>query len=377
MRRRTRAVAVAAALGLAGCASVTLEPGYYWQTVTGHLDVMRRARPIDAVIADPATDPTLRARLEMAREIRRFASRELALPDNGSYASYADLQRPFVVWNVFATPELSLQLERWCFPVAGCVSYRGYYSREDADRFADALRARGLEAYVGGVPAYSTLGWFDDPVLSSFVHYPPAELARLVFHELAHQLLYVSGDTPFNESFATAVEEAGVERWLAARGDPALERAYREHAGRRREFIALLRRSKDALQAVYAGAADDDARREGKRRALDAMLDDYAALKASWGGFAGYDRFFAQRPSNPQLAAVGAYNDLLPAFRALLAREGGDLPRFYAAVRELAALPRPQRQERLAALAAPADSAAATSDAAAGVAARVPADAGR
>ena len=338
---------------------------------------MRRARPIDAVIADPATDPTLRARLEMAREIRRFASRELALPDNGSYASYADLQRPFVVWNVFATPELSLQLERWCFPVAGCVSYRGYYSREDADRFADALLARGLEAYVGGVPAYSTLGWFDDPVLSSFVHYPPAELARLVFHELAHQLLYVSGDTPFNESFATAVEEAGVERWLAARGDPALERAYREHAGRRREFIALLRRSKDALQAVYAGAADDDARREGKRRALDAMLDDYAALKASWGGFAGYDRFFAQRPSNPQLAAVGAYNDLLPAFRALLAREGGDLPRFYAAVRELAALPRPQRQERLAALAAPADSAAATSDAAAGVAARVPADAGR
>lgn len=349
-RAATAAIVAAAVAALGGCASYSDGPGYYWQTVVGHLDVVRRARPVDAVLADPSTDPALRARLERAREIRAFASRELGLPANGSYASYTDVGRPFVLWNVFATPELSLRLERWCFPVAGCVAYRGYYDRDAAERFAQGLRARGLEAHVGGVPAYSTLGWFDDPLLSTFIQYPEAELARLVFHELAHQVLYVSGDTTFNESFATAVEEAGVERWLAARADPALERAYREGAMRRREFVALLRRHKDRLNEVFEGPGDDDAKRAGKRRVLDSLQDEYRQLKASWGGFAGYDRFFAQPPSNPQLAAVGAYNDLLPAFRSLLAQESGDLKRFYARVRELAALDKPARDERLRAL---------------------------
>ena len=346
-RRRRVAAALLAAVALGGCASLADGPGYYWQSVVGHLDVVRRARPIEALIADPSTEPALRARLERAREIRAFASRELGLPANGSYTAYADVGRPFVLWNVFATPELSLRLERWCFPVAGCVSYRGYYDRDAAERFADGLRARGLEAHVGGVPAYSTLGWFDDPLLSTFIRYAEPELARLVFHELAHQLLYVSGDTTFNESFATAVEEAGVERWLAARADPALERAYREQSTRRRDFVALLRRHKERLAAVFDGPGDDDAKRAGKRAVLASLMDEYARLKAAWGGFAGYDRFFERPPSNPQLAAVGAYNDLLPAFRALLAQEAGDLPRFYARVRELAALAKAERDERL------------------------------
>ena len=353
MRRRLTAAAAGAALVLAaalgGC-SATDGPGYYWQSVVGHLEVINRRRPVAELIADPATDPGLRARLERAREIRTYASRELGLPANGSYAAYTDLQRPFVLWNVFATPELSLALERWCFPVAGCVAYRGYYDREAAERFADILRGRGLEAHVGGVPAYSTLGWFDDPLLSSFIQYPEAELARLIFHELAHQVLYVSGDTTFNESFATAVEEAGVERWLARRADPALERAYREQSARREAFVALLRRYKDTLAAVYAREVDDDTKRAGKRATFDALRADYALLRAGWGGFAGYDRFFAQGPTNPQLAAVGAYNDLLPAFREMLRREGGDLPAFYAAVRALSALPRAERDARLRAL---------------------------
>jgi len=349
-RGRSLAWALAALLALGGCASVADAPGFYWQSVVGHLDVMRRRQPVDVLIADPATDPVLRARLERARSIRSFASRELGLPDNGSYASYSDVGRPFVLWNVFATPELSLQLERWCFPVAGCVAYRGYYDREDAERFAGGLRERGLEAHVGGVPAYSTLGWFDDPLLSTFIQYPEAELARLIFHELAHQLLYVPGDTTFNESFATAVEEIGVERWLRVRADPSIERAYREQSKRRVEFVALLRRHKDLLAAVYDGGGDDEAKRAGKHRVLDGLLDGYRSLKAEWGGFAGYDRFFAQPPSNPQLAAVGAYNDLLPAFRTLLARGGGELPRFYDEVRALAALPKPERDSRLRAL---------------------------
>ncbi|MEI7446668.1 MAG: aminopeptidase, partial [Burkholderiales bacterium] len=343
---RVAAAALSAAL-LGGCATWTDGPAYYWQSMVGHLDVVGRARPIDAVIADPATDATLRARLERAREIRAFASSRLGLPDNGSYAKYSALDRPFVLWNVFATPELSLRLERWCFPVAGCVAYRGYYDRDAAEAFALRLREQGLETHVGGVPAYSTLGWFDDPLLSTFIAYPEAELARLVFHELAHQLLYVAGDTPFNESFATAVEEAGVERWLAHRADPELERAYRDQSRRRLEFVALLRRYKDTLASIYAGDGDEAAKRAGKARTFEALRADYATMKAGWGGFAGYDRFFASGPTNPQLAAVGAYNDLLPAFRAMLAREGGDLPRFYAAVRALAALPKADRDARL------------------------------
>ncbi|RPH46211.1 MAG: aminopeptidase [Burkholderiales bacterium] len=354
MRERGPVAAAAAALvliaALGGCAATTDGPGYYWQSMVGHLELINRRRPVDELLADPATEPALRVRLARALEIRAFASRELGLPANGSYTGYTDVQRPFVLWNVFATPELSLTLERWCFPVAGCVAYRGYYDRETAERFAASLRDRGLEAHVGGVPAYSTLGWFDDPLLSTFIQYPEAELARLVFHELAHQVLYVSGDTTFNESFATAVEEAGVERWLAHRADAAVERVYREHAARRLAFVALLRRYKEALNAVYAREADDDAKRLAKRSTFDALRSEYAQLKASWGGYAGYDRFFAQGPTNPQLAAVGAYNDLLPAFRALLAQGGGDLPAFYAAVRDLAALPKAARDARLRAL---------------------------
>ncbi len=354
--RRRPAAPAGVALGLllvalGGCANLSDGPGYYWQSMIGHLDVMRRAQPLDALIADPSTDAALRARLERAREIRAFASRELALPDNRSYTSYADLHRPYVLWNVFATPELSLKLERWCFPIAGCVSYRGYYERAAAERYAQHLRGRGLEAQVGGVPAYSTLGWFDDPLLSTFLEYPEGELARLVFHELAHQLLYVKGDTPFNESFATAVEEAGVERWFAARQDPQVERAYRQHAQRRREFVALLRRHRAALEALYASPVSDDDKRRGKQAVFDALRADYQVLKGTWGGFSGYDRWFAQPLSNAHLAAVGAYNDLLPSFRALLARSGGDLPRFYGAVRELAAMDAGDRGGLLSALA--------------------------
>lgn len=358
--RTAPGLALVAALALLpGCASFTDGPAYYWQSVRGHFDVMWRAKPLDAVLADPGTDGALRRRLASAREIRAFASRELALPANGSYTAYADLKRPYALWNVFATPELSLELERWCFPVAGCVAYRGYYDQGEANAYARRLREQGLEAHVAGVPAYSTLGWFDDPLLSTFLHYPEGELARLVFHELAHQVLYVSGDTPFNESFATAVEEAGVERWLAQRADPALERAYHDHARRRRDFVALLRRHKAALAELYARPVSDDEKRHGKRAVFDALRADYETLKtASWGGFAGYDRWFAQPLTNAHLAAVGAYTDRLPAFRALLAREGGELPRFYEAARALAALPRAERALRLDALAAHAPAAA-------------------
>ena len=354
-----RAVAASALLAslasLGGCSSWSDGPGYYWQSMAGHLAVMREARPIRELLAQPGIDPALRHKLEQVLEIRRFASVDLALPSNGSYTEYADLKRPFVVWNVFATPELSLKLLEWCFPVAGCVTYRGYYDRQDAERFAATLRADGYEAFVRGVPAYSTVGWFDDPVLNTFVRYPDGELARLVFHELAHQVLYVKGDSTFNESFATAVEQAGLERWLAAReaagGDPALRSEWQRFAERRGQFLALLKRHRGALEAAYASPVSDDDKRASKREIFASLRRDYEALKAQWGGYAGYDRWFAQPLTNAHLASVATYTEQVPAFRALLAQQGDDLPAFYAAARRLGELPKADRERALAALA--------------------------
>ncbi|HVL55477.1 MAG TPA: aminopeptidase [Burkholderiaceae bacterium] len=345
MRRLAAAMLAAAVLG--GCVAAGEHLGYYWQSASGHLRILRQAEPIETLIARGDVDPKLRVRLQLVSEIRGFASRELGLPDNGSYTRYADLQRPYVLWNVFATPELSMKLQQWCFPVAGCVSYRGYYDQAQAQHYAQQLRDAGLEAHVAGVPAYSTLGWFDDPVLSTFVHYSEGELARLIFHELAHQLIFVAGDTTFNESFATAVEEIGVERWLAARADPQLKEVHRQRVARKHDFVSLLRRYRGELGAMYGLAIPDEEKRQRKSKLFDALRHDYAALRHDWGGFSGYDRWFAQPLTNAHLAAVGTYNELVPAFRAMLARRDGDLPAFFADVRRLAALPKEQRTAQL------------------------------
>lgn len=348
MRRWIGAGLVVEALLLSGCTALGDSVGYYWQSIGGHLRVMQAARPLEQWLDDPRTDPALRRRLELARDLRRFAVEQLALPDNDSYTRYVELNRPFVVWNVFATPELSLSLQRWCFPVAGCVDYRGYYDFDEAERYARRMRARGFDAYVGAVPAYSTLGWFADPLLSTFIRYPEAELARLLFHELAHQVAYAPGDTAFNESFATAVEEAGIERWIAVRGDARLAQAYADWSTRRRDFQSLLARHREQLGALYASTADDALKRARKAEILAALRDEYERVRqARWGGFAGYDRWFAQPLTNAHLASVSTYTQWVPAFRALLAREQGDLQRFYRAVRALAEASPSERRARL------------------------------
>ena len=334
------ACATAALIG--GCSQL----GYYAQAAQGQYALWSEARPIDDWLGDPATDPKLKARLEKARQIRRFAVRELGLPDNGSYKNYAALSRPFVLWNVVAAPELSLQPLQWCFPIAGCVSYRGYYSKDDAQAYARALREQHYDVQVGGVPAYSTLGWFDDPILSTFINTSDAELARLIFHELAHQVVYIPGDSRFNESFAVSVEEAGVQRWLDQYGTPAMRDSYALYASRRRAFLALLLKHRDALEANYASDASDAAKRAQKARIFAALQDDYQALKAGWGGYAGYDRWFAEPLSNAHLASIATYNDFLPAFRAMLA-QAGSFPRYYAAVRALAQQDKAERDRVL------------------------------
>lgn len=353
MKRRLAAAAFA--LALPGCGLVD----YYWQGVAGQVGVLAGAKPIDDVLAG-TTDPALAQRLRLARDIRAFASRELALPDNGSYTRYADLGRPYVVWNVFAAPALSLAPRQWCFPVVGCVSYRGYFSEADAAAEAARIAARGDDVHVGGVPAYSTLGWFDDPLLSTFVGYPDTSLARLVFHELAHQVVYVRDDTTFNESFATAVEEAGLARWIAAQaGTPQHARLAAEQArgARLREaFRRLVAEARSTLAAVYASDAPEAAKRARKAEVLAGLRAEYAAARAGEGGLAAYDRWFdgpdGRGPNNASLAAVALYDEQVPAFRALLAEAGGDLPAFYGRVRDLARLPKAERDAVLGRLAA-------------------------
>jgi len=326
-----------------GCSNV----GYYWQSVSGQLEIWRRERSVEEVIGDAAAPEPLKRKLASVGRIRDFASKELGLPDNQSYRRYADLERPFVVWNAFAAPEFSLRPVQWCFLFTGCVSYRGYFAKADADHFAAGLAAEGHDVYVGGVPAYSTLGWFADPVLNTFMHYPEVEIARLIFHELAHQLVYVRDDTVFNESFAVAVEQEGVARLLARSGDQAGRAEFERNRRTRAEFTRLVRKYQSRLDALYRTGIAPEAMRERKRSILAELDSEYHGLKQAWGGFAGYDRWFAAKPNNAQIASVALYTQRVPSFEALLKREGGDLARFYAAVKELAGLPREQRDAQL------------------------------
>ena len=304
---------------ISGCESIS----YYGQAIGGHFELMAAARPVDDWLADPQTPPALRRRLESAQRIREFASRELALPDNGSYRSYAELGRPDVVWNVFAAPEFSVEAKLQCFPFAGCVGYRGFFAEEDARRHAAHLRAQGDDVHVGGVPAYSTLGWFDDPLLSTFIQYPDWQLARLLFHELAHQLIYAKHDTTFNESFAVVVEEEGVRRWLAAEGRSAELAEFRASRARRQEFAARVMQARERLAAVYGKDLSSEEKLQAKRV-------EFERLRAA------YPHAVPEEPSNAFLASIAIYTQRVPEFERLLA-ESGSLEKFYGRVRALAA----------------------------------------
>ncbi len=330
-------------LALGGCANF----GYYLQSVSGQLDIWKRERAIENLILDPATPAALKEKLATVLRVREFASRELGLPRNESYRRYADLERPYVVWNVFASAEFSTEPEQWCFLFAGCVGYRGYFAKSDADQFAAGLGAQGYDVFVSGVPAYSTLGWFADPALNTFMHYPEAEIARLVFHELAHQIVYVKDDSVFNESFAVAVELEGVRRWLQRNDDAQQQRQFGERSRQRQAFAGLLQKYRDRLDALYRTRLAPAAMRGRKAAILGEMEQEYQRMKAEWGGFAGYDRWFAQKPNNAQIASVSIYTQMVPAFQALLEKEGRDFGRFYAAVKTLARLEKAQRDDAL------------------------------
>lgn len=326
------------ALALAGCGPL----GYYGQAITGGARVLLQRRPIESVLRQPDTPAELADRLRLVQRLRAFAREELALPVGAAYSHYVELERSWAVWNVVATPELSVEPLTWCFPVAGCVSYRGYFSEARARRFAGRLRRAGHDVAVEGAAAYSTVGWFADPVLSTFVEYPEPDLAALLFHELAHRAVYVRDDTTFNESFATAVEEEGLRRWVERSGVLAVLEGYRTRRAAESELVRRVLACRDRLAALYASAASEEQKRAGKRRLL-------GELRSGAGDpeLGPYGAWLDRELGNAHLAAIGEYRTLVPFFQALLAEHGGDLEGFYEAVAALAALPAPERTAAL------------------------------
>lgn len=326
MRHVLLVAAALCAVSAAGCVS----SGYYLQSVRGQIDLLAKREPIAQVIADPATPEQLRERLASVLEMRAFATRELGLPDNRSYKSYADLGRSYVVWNVFAAPELSVEPENWCFPFVGCLAYRGYFSEDDARRYAARLSDAGADVYVAGVVAYSTLGHFADPVLNTMLRGDDMYIAGVLFHELAHQQIYVRGDSEFNEAFASFVEEEGVRRWLAGRGDAESWQRWQQRQQRRERFGALIRSTRERLEAVYASSLSDERKRARKRELIEALRDAHEQMRAELGHDTGYERWFAGPLNNAQLSSVSTYRRYVPAFRGMLERQQGDLDRFFA-----------------------------------------------
>jgi predicted aminopeptidase len=316
---------------------------YLLQSAQGQLALMARREPIADVLARPSTAPAIRRQLEQVNAIRRFAISDLGLPDNGSYRRYADVGRQYVVWNVFAAPRFSVDPKEWCYPVAGCVAYRGYFLERRARAYAEKLRARGMDVAVGGVAAYSTLGHFDDPILNTMLGWNDVQLASIIFHELTHQKVYVADDSAFNEALATFVEEEGVRRWLLKQGREADLAEFSRQQARAQLVLDLMSATRGRLRALYASGLAPPRMLEAKRAAFADMRAAYARLEAGWGGTAPYQGWFAEDLNNAHLVSVATYRRCVPGFARELGKVGGDLPRFFEAVRGLANLDRTRR----------------------------------
>jgi len=327
----TRYLSTVALLAVVTC----LQGCYLLQAARGQMAISSSREPIDQVIADSHATPAIRTRLQLIVAAREFASRELALPDNKSYRSYVDLKRDFVVWNVFATERFSVEPRHWCFPIAGCVVYRGYFKEASAQRYARHARLQGGDASVGGSAAYSTLGHFNDPVLSSMLRWSDAQIAATLFHELTHQVYYVPNESAFNEAFASVVEEEGTRRWLESRGDSDALNAWRAAQRRSTQFSELLLSTRDRLRALYSGAAPSMDLYYKKQQEFGRLKFEYSQLKATWNGYAGYDAWFNRALSNADLVSAATYDSCVPALQKLLASLGDDLPRFYGEVKRL------------------------------------------
>ena len=353
---------IVALLGFTGCKTVS----FYAQAIKGQCHILTHKQDIAKLLSDPQTPAPLRERLQLLEDLRSFAERELQLPVNGHYRQYVDLHRPYVVWNVEAAPEFSMEPKSWRYPFVGRLEYRGYFSLSGATNYARGLRTKGYDVSVGGVQAYSTLGWFKDPVLNTFLFEPDTDLAEIIFHELGHQKVFASGDEDFNEAFATTVGQEGTRRWLRAKGHSAALEAYLAHLERNRLFVHLAMRTRARLEALYGDQRTASGRvragqpnpqvppaqlRERKERILNEMKEEYARMKAQWGGGPEYDGWFTHPINNAHLNSVAAYYDLVPAFEQLLSADQGNLEKFYTDAKRLASRPKTERRQSLSALA--------------------------
>lgn len=332
--------------GLTGCSSIS----YYSQAVGGHLKLMSAREPIAELLENDNTDPELVKKLQTLLDARQFAVDVLALPDNDSYNTYVETGKRYVTWNVVAAEEFSLRAKTWCFPVAGCVSYKGYFAEEDARAFAEELAQQNLDVNVGGASAYSTLGWFDDPVLDTMLSGGDIRYVSTLFHELAHQVLYVKDDSNFNEAFATFVEQEGIRIWLNDRGESDRIERYNAFLARNRDFSALLKSTRNDLLATYKKDIPAEQMREEKAAVFADMQANYQKLKQQWNGYSGYDGWFSRKVNNARLVSVATYHRLVPAFAALYADSNSELSAFYAEAKAIAALPSAKRREKMEAL---------------------------
>ena len=342
---------------VSGCQTI----GYYAQAAKGQYQILANEKRIDKLIADSQTPADLRQKLELIQKLRAFAKDSLKLPADNNYLKYADVHRPYVVWNVQAAPKFSLQPRTWWYPLVGSLEYRGYFSESGARRYAARIAKKGDDVYVDGVEAYSTLGWFKDPVLNTFINQSEPDLAEVIFHELGHKRVFCRGDTDFNEAYATTVGQEGASRWLRAKGDTNLLEKYTVSISRDDQFVHLILSTRQQLENTYGDTLDKDGKvkaakapplppaqlQDQKQRVFADLRVKYQALKASWGGYAGYDDWFSHELNNAQLNTIANYYDYLPSFKRLLELSGGDLEKFYQQVERLSKMPKDERHQWL------------------------------
>ena len=326
-----------------GCESIR----YYGQAICGQVSILNKRQPIDRLLTENEIPEKLKVKLKQVLRIQKFAENELHLPANKNYLSFVELERSYVVWNVFAAPEFSFAPKTWCFPIIGCTAYRGYFSEKNARTYAEKLKKTGVDIFIGGVTAYSTLGWFDDPILSTVIYRSEAGLAALIFHELAHQILYVRDDTTFNESFATAVEQEGLRLWMMATNNDQAYRDYLQSHERRLAFNALILKYRDQLDLLYQNDMPPDEKRHHKASIVEALRNEYEHLKRRWQEYSGYDLWFREPINNAKINAVSTYHELVPAFQKLIQRTHGDLKQFYHICQNLARKPKVKRLQEL------------------------------
>ncbi|THB71200.1 MAG: aminopeptidase [Gammaproteobacteria bacterium] len=322
-----------------GCSSI----GYYSHIIGGHLQIHSSTQPIESILSDSDTDDILRQKLKLIQEAKQFAVTKLDLPQNDSYSEYADLGRKYVMWSVTATPKLSLSPHQSCFIIVGCMNYRTFFAKEDAESFAKNMQDQGYDTYIASVAAFSSLGWFDDPVLNTMLSWRDTRLAGLIFHELTHQKIYVNDDTTFNESLAVTVEMEGIKKWLASKGETDKLQEFLKQSKRHQQFLDLVLYTRSQLNSLYQTNLNNPEKLTKKDAIFKSLRDGYKGLKQNWGGYPGYDRWFAKDLNNAKLALLSTYSKYVPALTQILHENNGDFGKFFVKVKELATLKKNER----------------------------------